>query len=174
MNFIQPGLHSFQEVWDKIKLKLWKLCQKKKSSLRELPRCRVWLWMHDSGLILFSRLNHFWSHHLTVHPLFLCDLTDCPWLAPLSFLVSLLEGHLFYLDASGWGEFITNSLESRVWADHWEIVLLSECLGCKTLPGDSICSACLSWSWAEFSKERSESLYFFQLEALCGSVTRII
>lgn len=130
--------------------------------------------MHDSGLIFFFRLNHFWSHHLTALPLFLCDLTDCPWLAPLSFLVSLLEGHLFYLDASGWGEFITNSLESRVWVDHWEIVSLLECLGCKNLPGDSICSAWLSWRWAEFSKKESESRCFFQLEALCVSVLELV
>lgn len=157
---------------DKIKLKAVK-SQVKNNSLQELPQCRVWLWMHDSGLI-FSRLNHSGSHCLTVLSLFLCDLTDCPWLGPLSFLVSLLGGYPFYLDVFGWGEFITNFLESRVGTDQWEMAPLSKCLGHEICEGiDSIGRACLSWRRAEFSNERSGSLYFFQLEALCGSVIRI-
>lgn len=43
---------------DKIKLKAVKtLPKKKKSSLQELPWCRVWLWMHDSGLIFFFQVE---------------------------------------------------------------------------------------------------------------------
>ena len=129
----------------------------------------AWQWPH----FFFPRLNHFGSHCVTVLPLFLCDLTDCPWLGPLSFLISLLAGYPFYLDVSGWGECITNSLESRVWTDHWDMAPLSECLVHENLLRDSIHSACLSWRRAEFSKDRSGSLCSFQLEALCGSVIRV-